>query len=159
MGDMLGMFNGLKGGGAATMGGGMSPTTAALIRALSGQKSLYMQILSLARQQSEYVATGESESLMSVLAARSRLIEQVAPLDRELQPYKGRWQEVLDGLPTAERKAVGGLLQEVQRLLSDILAQDERDKESLVRQKTDIGAEIQRTVSGAAVARAYGVKR
>lgn len=155
MGDMLGMLNGLKNAG----GGVVSPTTATLVRALSGQKSLYMQILSLARQQSEYVATGESESLMSVLAARSRLIEQVAPLDRELQPYKGRWQEVLDGLPTAERKTVGGLLQEVQKLLSDILAQDERDKESLVRQKGDIGSEIQRTVTGAAVARAYGVKR
>jgi hypothetical protein len=54
---------------------------------------------------------------------------------------------------------VGGLLQEVQKLLSDILAQDERDKESLVRQKADIGVEINRTVSGAAVTRAYGVKR
>jgi hypothetical protein len=156
MGDMLGMLNGLRSGNSS---GTLSPTAATLVRTLTGQKNLYLQILSLARQQSEYVATGESESLMSVLGARARLIEQVAPLDKELQPYKGRWQQVLDGLPTAERKTVGGLLQEVQKLLSDILAQDERDKESLVRQKADVGAEIQRTVSGAAVARAYGVKR
>ena len=130
-----------------------------LSRALSGQKSLYIQILALAKQQSSYVATGESESLMTVLAARSRLIEQVAPLDRELQPYKGRWQEVLDGLPTADRKVIGGLLQEVQKLLSDILALDEKDKESLVRQRTTVGSEITRTVNGAALNRAYGVGR
>jgi len=51
---------------------------------------------------------------------------------------------------------VGGLLQEVQRLLSDILALDERDKESLVKQKSVIGTEIKRTVTGAALNRAYG---
>jgi hypothetical protein len=140
------VMNGLKGGGMV----------ATLVRALSGQKALYEQILSLARQQSQYVASGESEALMTVLGARSRLIEQVMPLDRELQPYKGRWQAVLDGLPAADRKEVGGLLQDVQKLLGDILALDERDKEALVRQKTVVGTEIKRTVTGAALNRAYG---
>jgi hypothetical protein len=134
-------------------GGGTVPT---LVRALSGQKALYQQILTLARQQSQYVASGESEALMTVLGARSRLIEQVVPLDRELQPCKGRWQEVLDGLPVADRKVVGGLLQEVQQLLADILALDERDKESLIRQKSVIGTEIKRTVTGTALNKAYG---
>ena len=134
--------------------GGIVPT---LVHALTGQKALYTQILALAQQQSGYVATGENESLMTVLAARNRLIQQVEPLDRELQPYKGKWQEVLDGLPSAERKTVGTLLQQVQRLLGEILAQDERDKESLLRQRTVIGTEIKRSVSGAALHRAYGV--
>ncbi|HEY4329417.1 MAG TPA: hypothetical protein VGN88_06755 [Phycisphaerae bacterium] len=128
-----------------------------LVRALTGQKALYQQILTLAHLQSGHVAAGETEPLMTVLGARSRLIEQVTPLDRELQPYKGRWQEVLDGLPAAERKVVGGLLQDVQKLLSDILAQDEHDKESLIRQRAVVGSEIKRTVTGAALNRAYGV--
>ena len=140
---------GLTGGG----GGGLVHT---LVRALSGQKSLYEQILTLAKQQSQYVATGETETLMTVLGARSRLIEQVVPLDHELQPYKGRWQEVLDGLPSADRKIVGGLLQDVQKLLADILELDERDKESLVKQRSVVGVEIKRTVTGVALNRAYG---
>lgn len=135
--------------------GGMVGT---IVNALRGQKDLYQQILTLAKQQSQYVATGDSEGLMTVLAARSRLIDQVAPLDKVLQPYKGRWQQVLDGLPGHERAGVSGLLKEVQQLLSDILAQDELDKESLIRQKTDIGTEIKRTVTGTALNRAYGVK-
>jgi hypothetical protein len=127
----------------------------ALVRALSGQKAMYVQILALAKSQSLHVAAGENEALMTVLAARSRLIQAVAPLDRDLQPYKGHWQDVLDGLPTADRKIVGQLLQEVQRLLGEILAQDERDKESLLRQKAVVGSEITRTVNGAALHRAY----
>lgn len=143
---------GLAGGGPGG-GGGLVHT---LVRALTGQKSLYEQILTLARQQSQFVATGQTESLMTVLGARSRLIEQVVPLDRDLQPYKGRWQEVLDGLPPADRKIVGGLLQDVQKLLADILELDERDKESLVKQRSVVGVEIKRTVTGVALNRAYG---
>lgn len=131
---------------------------ATLTRALGGQKSLYTQILALCRQQSQFVATGETESLMTVLAARSRLLDQVAPLDKELQPYKGRWQQILDGLPPKDRAVVGGLLKEVQGLLADILAADEQDKESLIRQKDHVGTEISRTVSGATLNRAYGIK-
>ena len=146
MTDTRSLLNVLKTGGVAHT----------LVRALSGQKALYGQILALACQQSTYVATGDSEALMTVLAARNRLIEQVAPLDKELQPYKGRWQDVLDGLPAADRQAVGRLLQEVQQLLGEILNQDEKDKETLIRQKTGVGAQLQRAVSGAALNRAYG---
>lgn len=149
MSDATALMNGLNRGSVAGI----------LVRALSGQRELYAQILALARQQSGYVATGESEALMTVLAARNRLIEQVVPLDRELRPYKGRWQEALDGLPAADRQAVGRLLQEVQGMLGEILAQDERDKETLVRQKTTVGGELKRTVNGAALNRAYGVGR
>lgn len=128
------------------------------LRVLAAQKGLYEQLLALARRQSEFVSTGQSEELMSVLAARSRLIDQVTPLDRELQPFKGRWQEVLDGLGATDRGAVAGLLKDVQRLLGEILAQDEIDKEKLNRQKAEIGREIGRTVTGSALNRAYGVK-
>ena len=130
-----------------------------LVKALTGQKELYAQLLTLAKQQSQHVAAADSESLMRVLAARSRLIDQVAPLDRELQPYKGRWQEVLDGLPANDREVVGTLLRDVQQLLGDILTQDEQDKESLIRQKEQVGVELKRTATGAQVNQAYGKKR
>ena len=130
----------------------------AMKRVLAAQRDFYVQILALARQQSQFVSTGQTEELMTVLAARSRLIDQVGPLDRELQPYKGRWQEVLDGLEGANRQAVAGLLREVQQLLADILAQDEIDKDALNRQKAEIGVELNRTVTGKALNKAYGMK-
>ena len=126
--------------------------------ALVAQRDLYVQLGALARQQSEYVATGESELLMTVLAARARLIEQIMPLDAKLTPYKGRWQEVIDGLPVEDREKVVPLLKEVQQLLAEILAHDEADMESLVRQKQQVGNEIGRAVTGTAVNKAYGVR-
>ena len=125
---------------------------------LAAQRDLYLQLGQLARTQSQYVATGETEELMAVLAARAQLIEQISPLDAKLTPYKGRWQEVLDGMPAEDREKVVPLLKEVQQLLADILAQDEADKESLVRQKQQVSNEIGRAVTGAAVNKAYGIK-
>ncbi len=151
--NMLNMM--LPNSNASSAGDGLVST---VTRALSGQKELYIQLLALAHQQSRYVAAGESESLMTVLAARSRLIDQVAPLDKQLQPYKGRWQEVLDELPPVDRQTVASLLKEVQQLLSDILVQDEQDKESLTRQKSDVGTQLSRAVTGAVLNRAYGMK-
>jgi hypothetical protein len=129
-----------------------------LVATLNAQKNLYVELLALAKQQSHYVSTGESGPLMTVLGARARLLDRVAPLDVQLQPYKGKWQETLDGLNAADRPVVAGLLKEVQQLLGEILAQDERDKEVLTKQKAEVSVELNRTVSGVALNRAYGGK-
>ena len=129
-----------------------------LIAVLTAQRDLYAQLTALAAQQSGYVATGEAEALMSVLGARQRLVDQLAPLDRELVPFKGCWQETLDGMDPAGRSAVAGLLQEVQQLLAQILERDEADKQSLIRQKTDVGLQIQGAVTGRQLNKAYGAR-
>lgn len=125
---------------------------------LAAQRDLYLQLAKLARRQSEYVASGQTEELMEILSARARVIEQIEPLDKQLQPYKGRWQETLDTMSLADKQKIVPLLKEVQQLLADILAQDEADKESLVQQKQQVSAEISKTVAGAALNKAYGVK-
>jgi len=129
-----------------------------LIAVLAAQRDLYTQLDDLARQQTEYVATGQSAPLMSVLAARQRLVDQLSPLDQQLQPYKGRWQETLDGLAPETRGTVARLLQDVQHLLAQILARDDADKQSLIQQKTEIGTQIQGAVTGRQLNRAYGAR-
>ncbi len=127
-----------------------------LIATLTAQRELYIELAALARQQSLYVASGQSEELMKVLAARSRLIDQVAPLDKQLQPYKDRWQGVLESLSGEDRQTVSMLLTQVQQLLADILEQDEHDRQSLVRQKENVAAQITHAAAGAQINRAYG---
>jgi hypothetical protein len=126
---------------------------------LKAQRDLYLQLTALAKQQSQFIAEGASEGLMTVLAARSRIIEQLTPLDQQLRPYKDRWQGVLDGLAAEDRGNVSMLLTQVQQLLADILERDEADRQILVRQKESVGAQISRTVTGNQLNRAYGVKK
>ncbi|MCL2641178.1 MAG: hypothetical protein FWD53_10065 [Phycisphaerales bacterium] len=137
----------------------MQTTTTKLVQTLMAQKNLYIQLLDLAAKQSTHVAAGESDPLIAILTARNRIIDQIIPLDRELQPYKSHWQELLDSLPPTDRSIIAGLLKDVQQLLANILAHDERDKQTLERQKQDIGSQITRTVTGTALNRAYGIQR
>ena len=44
----------------------------------------------------------------------------------------------------------------VRQLLADILEQDEHDRQSLVRQKEDVGGQIAQAAAGAQIHRAYG---
>lgn len=134
------------------------PLHQALLKILTAQRDLYLQLSDLARRQSQHVARGESEELMTVLAARNRLIEQLAPLDQQLTPYKGRWQEILNMVSPRDRESLASRLQEVQKLLADILAQDEADKDLLIKQKTEVNTQINQVVSGTQLNRAYGVK-
>ena len=129
-----------------------------LIALLTAQRDVYQQLAELARQQSQYVAAAASEKLMSVLGARARLIDELALLDAKLQPIKPHWQQTLATLPAEQRATVNDLLRQVEDLLAQILAQDEVDKQALIQQKDDIGAQLRTTVSGRQLNRAYGMR-
>lgn len=129
-----------------------------LIDALSAQRAIYTELAALAKKQSEYVNTYDTENLMAILGARSRLLDQIAPLDRVLRPYKDCWQETLEKCGTDARGVITMLLTQVRQLLADILERDETDKEILVRQKQEVAGQIRHTVTGTQVTRAYGAR-
>jgi predicted nuclease with TOPRIM domain len=130
----------------------------ALAGLLAAQRDIYHRLAELACQQSGHVAAGEAEELMSVLGARAHLIDELTQLDQQIKPYKPRWQELLATLGAAQRAQISDLLAQVEKLLAQILAQDEADKEALVRQKSEIGAQLQGTVTGKQLNRAYGIR-
>lgn len=134
-------------------------TGAILMDLLRRQQDLYKQLSTLAAQQSEFVRTGATEKLMTVLASRSRIIEQIEPLDKQIQPYRANWDATLTGMPEQDRAAVQSLMAEVQQMLANILKQDEEDRKLLMEQKEEVGAQINKTVTGVQLNRAYGVKQ
>ena len=129
-----------------------------LINALTAQRAIYTELAALAKKQSDYVNSYDTENLMAVLGARSRLLDQIAPLDRDLQPYKECWQQTLEKCGMDARGVITMLLTQVRQLLADILERDETDKEILVRQKQEVAGQIRHTVTGTQVTRAYGAR-
>jgi hypothetical protein len=138
--------------------GGPRPLAERLIAALTAQRAIYIELAALAKKQSDFVNTYDTEKLVQLLAARSRLLEQIAPLDRQLQPYKNCWQETLQKCDPVSKKTISMLLVQVRQLLADILERDEADKEVLIRQKAQVAGELRHTVTGAQLNRAYGAK-
>jgi hypothetical protein len=130
----------------------------ALVRLLTSQRDVYQQLAELACQQSQFVIAGQAEELMTVLAARGKLIDELSALDRELRPHKPHWETMMAQVTGEERATIDGLMSEVETLLARILAQDEADKAVLVKQKADIGAQLQGTATGQQLNRAYGIR-
>jgi len=127
-----------------------------LVQTLTSQRDLYTQLAELARQQSDFVAAGASEDLMTILAARSRLIDQLGPLDVQLQPFKANGKRfstpsartIAPPFPCSSRRS--------SNFCPTSFSRTKADRQALIIQKTDVGSQIGRAVTGSQLNRAYG---
>ena len=62
------------------------PDVPTLIELLKRQQALYQQLQQMGEQQSALVAEGQTEPLIALLGRRQILIDQIAALNRSLEP-------------------------------------------------------------------------
>ena len=126
-----------------------------LIHLLSQQQLLYRQLRELAQKQTTLVATGDAEMLLGVLAGRQRLINRLNTISEQLEPLRADWQNIAASLPKSQRQQAQGLIEDVQAILGEILACDQRDTETLSEQKEKISQDIRKASLGKRMNRAY----
>lgn len=127
-----------------------------LVELLGEQCGIYRQLNELAGRQSELVEGGDAEALLALLARRQSLIDQLTQINGRLEPYRDQWPSLWRELDESTRQRVTSLIDEVQRLLDEIVAQDERDRATLAAQRDRMADDMQRLGRGAAMNRAYG---
>ena len=74
-----------------------------LIELLTQQSLLYRQLQELAQKQTDLVNGSDPEMLLKILAARQRLIDRLAAVDRQLQPIRDDWTTVSQSLNPSQR--------------------------------------------------------
>ena len=129
-----------------------------LIEVLDQQRSLYQQLHGLSAEQAQLVDSGDPESLLSLMSQRQRLIDQLTQVSDQLEPYRARWSDYWSQMDDSTRTRVGDLVRQVQSLLEQIMAQDERDRATLAARRTQVAGNLQRMSQGASVNRAYSAK-
>ncbi|MBN1766784.1 MAG: hypothetical protein JW860_16135 [Sedimentisphaerales bacterium] len=122
---------------------------------LSQEGVLYKQLHELAQRQGELVDGHDPELLLKVLAARQRLIDRISTIDRQIQPIREDWQKIAPELSEGQRLETQRLVDNVRRILGDILACDEKDFNALKTQKENVAEKIRTTSSGKKVNKAY----
>ncbi len=127
-----------------------------LIHLLTQQRLLYRQLRELAQKQSSLVDGSNPEILLRVLAGRQRIIDQLEVIDRELKPIRAQWQHIAKTLPPLQRQEAQQLVEEVQEILGEIIARDEKDTQTLSSQHQRVAAEIRSTTTGKRMHQAYG---
>lgn len=126
-----------------------------LLELLQRQRSLYRQLRELSGRQGPLVTQGLAEPLLSLLAQRQRLIDELAAVNERLEPFRRDWPRLWVSLPDDDQERVAGLVKETQELLASILTQDERDREVLQSARGQILQEIDKMSRSSHAVSAY----
>lgn len=128
-----------------------------VVSLLEQQREAYKQLRGLSVEQGKMVVSGSSEELLAVLAQRQGLIDALAQLNTEISPYREQWSVFWQGLDEAQRERVGGLVSQVEDLLSAIIEQDDRDRNQLQQAQQAVRTEMDRVTQSSAAINAYKV--
>jgi len=121
------------------------------------QRDLYRALGRLSERQRNLITSDEPERLLSLLAERQKLIEQMQTINQRLQPFQVNWRQIRTSLDEKNVRRIDDLVNEINGLLGDILKTDEADTALLSVRKSERGQAIGAMQSGRQADRAYSV--
>jgi hypothetical protein len=129
----------------------------ALLGLLAEQRDLYSQLKSLSGQQAQCIREGSTEELLALLSQRQAVIDSLSRSNIQVAPYRERWPSILGFVDPAQRERVRVILDEIEQMLNDVVAQDECDRDELKGVQNQIGSQMSKVDQASRAARAYGV--
>ena len=126
-----------------------------LIALVERQAALFHQLETFGQRQATFIAEGEADSLLSLLAQRQQVIDRLQGVNSELEPFRRRWQELWAGLDAADQERVGALVRDAQETLEKVMAADERDRRQLEVAQRQVAQELGRVQQSGAARQAY----
>ena len=119
---------------------------------ISGDRSV-----DLARRQ-RLITGNRPEQLLTVLADRQTLLDELHQLAERMRPYQERWPDLRATLHQGKVDEIDRLLKEVNQLLRGILEKDKADAQLLAAQKQTTGAAIASCKAGRKAETAYATQ-
>lgn len=131
------------------------PSGRELAELLRRQLALYQQLRTLSDEQRRALEEGSTQDLLGVLARRQHVVDELGEVVGALAGAGSRWDEITAELDTAEREALQGVVDEVQRLAEEVMKRDEDDQSQLRGMRQGVSGEIKAMNAGRAAASAY----
>lgn len=128
----------------------------ALVAMLERQSHLYDALLQLADRQRSLIEASQAEELLTLLAQRQKLINEIANISGELEPYRTHWDAFWALVPADQRPHLSKLIEHVQSTNRKIAERDDVDRRTLEKAKDAVGSQLRQTASSGAAMRAYG---
>lgn len=122
---------------------------------LRRQGALYATLEGLAERQRVLVSREDVTPLLSLLADRQRLSQELMEVGKRLAPIRKRWVEHRQRLAPAEQQEADQLLRSSSDRLSRIIESDEHDARVLSGRKQSVGEALGKTASTGRALSAY----
>lgn len=129
------------------------PDVLALLRR---QSTLFDALGTLSRTQRGAIEEGPADAVISLLARRQQVVEQLTALAEELEPYRACWQDTRDGLDPNQCAEADRLLDRSEQSLRAILECDDQDRTLLMEARQKAGDELSRIHRSGRALDAYG---
>ncbi len=109
---------------------------------LAESHDLYNQLLTLEREQAVLIEQGEIEGTAAGIVAKQAILSQVQICDRKLHEANRIWQEVRDQASGPLRERLQGQVDDLQKVISQILDLQKKNEEILRQHGEDISRRL-----------------
>ena len=126
-----------------------------LLELLGRQVNTYGELQTLADKQRMLVKAEDTAPLMTLLAERQRLTQELQQLGERMAPWRQNWATWRETLRPQQRASAEGMIREVNDRLRRLLASDEQDMRMLSLRRQRVGQLISEARCGRAALTGY----
>lgn len=126
-----------------------------LQRLLDRQLGSYSELDVLSRQQGGHIESGDTGALLSVLTARQTIIDQIATVNAELEPFVRSWTRLLAQVTPDQRADLEQRFTGIDELVAGIARRDDDDRQRLESRRKSVSDSIASASRARAAASAY----
>ena len=102
-----------------------------------------IQLRELGRRQAALISSGDLGELLRMFAGKQRLIDQLQEIERNLDPFRAQPSQSRIWASAGVRNQCGDLVEQSQRLLDEILEQEEHNESALRLKREAAAAKLQ----------------
>jgi flagellar biosynthesis/type III secretory pathway chaperone len=126
-----------------------------LLEILRQQHDMLNRLAEMVRSQSNMIADGRIDQLLSLLANRQSLIDQFTASQSQMSELTRNLDERLESASGETRDEIRALIQEIGELLSQVMQSDQQDQARLEAGKNRIKQELSSTGAARQARNAY----
>jgi hypothetical protein len=117
--------------------------TTILRQLVRARRACLERLRDMGRRQLEYVDAGQVTSLLDVLTAKQRPLQELQQVERALDPFRGQDPEARRWSSPEDRARCAADLQACEQLLQEIIAQEKHSEAVLVRRRDETAVKLQ----------------
>lgn len=130
-------------------------TTAKLAVLIDARLAVLVQLLSLSRRQTSVINEEDLSALLTVLAGKQQLVNQLQLLDRQLAPYQQESPESRQWSSPAERTRCQQQAAKCEMALREILAAEQQAEGQMTRRRDAVAEQLAMINQTSHAARGY----
>lgn len=142
------------------MQGELSPSQTSIYRQLIEQLEEHAALCgvldAISQRQGQIVASGDASAILSVLAERERVIEDLSRCNARIEPLRRVWDTVARGATAEQRDDVAGRIDALAGLIGAIAERDAADRRTLEERRDAVVAELHSMNAQKQAAGSYG---